>query len=459
MLQVRPEGTRSSMTSAGYWPSTWPVECGGNHRPKAAPGPGLKLGPTDSLVATTRRTGRWPVMFVTRDQGQLYLTGTGPGASGNGPAGWVERVDPVTLHPMARSGELPAGGHEWSGSIAVHRNGDLYAVNGSYLHRLDPDCNVVAERELPVDHAHNGLLILDDGSLITKDIRLGGAASTLTVLDADLQILTTVPLPEPSMGRLAAEPGPDGGSWVYAPGTTRISRHRWHDGDLTIDPDWQPTYRSADRGGLAWDPTIADGRLWFHDNGSITAIERRFDDPSEPDAGLSPDSSPSDAETHQAADGAAAWAEPVRLIGIDLADPEHQSIIRPTELPGGWVISPPLVTAGIAVAWDTGNTGLAAFDVSPGASAEMLWFQPFRSSMHPLLYPASGELVTNDFRYLDDGSTSDDLVVLDIATGRMKARVATGAVRHNGMFLTPGWNRDLYYCGFETVARIETRSL
>lgn len=451
------------MTSAGYWPSTWPVECGGNHRPKAAPGPGLKLGPTDRLVATTRRTGRWPVMFVIRDQGELYLTGTGPGAAGNGPAGWVERVDPVTLDPLARSGELPAGGHEWCGSVAVHRNGDLYAVNGSHLHRLDPDCNVTAERELPVDHAHNGLLILDDGSLITKDLRLHGTASTLTVLDPDLQILATTPLPEPSMGRLAAQPAPDGGSWIYTPGTTRITRHRWQDGNLTIDPDWQPTYRTADRGGLAWDPTIADGRLWIHDNGNIASVEQRFG--SGPDAGPGQDPDPGHRSasagggTLSAAEGSAGWDEPVRLVGIEIANPDQQSIIRPTEHPGGWVIAPPLVAGGVAVAWDTGNTGLAAFDVSPGASAEMLWFQPFRSSMQPLLYPASGELVTNDFRYLDDGSTSDDLVVLDVATGRMKARVATGAIRHNGMFLTPGWSRDLYYCGFETVARIEARSL
>jgi len=436
------------MTSAGYWPSSWPVECGDNHRSKAAAGPGFGLGPTDRLVTTTRHTGRWPVMFVQRDRDELYLSGTSLG--GGQPLGWVERVDPETLAPIERSGDLPAGGHEWCGSISVHRNGDLYTVNGSYLHRLGPDCQVVAERRLPIDQAHNGLLILDDGSIVTKDIRVGGQPSTLTVLDQDLEIIATATVPEPSMGRLAVEPS----GAIHLPGTTRIFRYRWDGDALTIDGAWQPTYRTPDRGGLAWDPTIADGRVWFHDNGNIDAVEQRFADPATAgnDAGSHNDAG---SQTNQAT----SWDEPVRLVGIDLERADDQRTILATELPAGWVIAPPLVAAGIAVTWDTGNTGLAAFDISPGAGGEMLWFQPFRSSMQPVLFPESGELVTNDFRYLDDGSTSDDLVVIDVATGRMKARAATGAVRYNGMFLTPGWRRDLYYCSFETVARIEARSL
>lgn len=111
--------------------------------------------------------------------------------------------------------------------------------------------------------------------------------------------------------------------------------------------------------------------------------------------------------------------------------------------------------------WDTGNTGIAAFDLSQGLSSgagEMRWFQPFRTSMHPMLYPDTQELVVNDFRLLDDDATSDDLVVLDLRTGQMKARVETGSKRMSGMFLCPGWDRDLYYCSYGTVARIRAES-
>ncbi|MEM9566319.1 MAG: hypothetical protein AAGA93_27105 [Actinomycetota bacterium] len=441
----------------GYWPCGWPVECGGNHRPKTALGRGLGVRPTDRLVATTRHTGRWPVMFVRRDPGELYLCGNtlGDGATA---ASWVERVDPTTLAPLDRSGDLPTGDHEWCGSIAVHANGDLYMVSGSHLHRLDRRCAVVRSLALPVDHAHNGLLVLGDGSIVTKDLRLGPDPSTVTVLDPDLEVLTSVTLPEPSMGRIAAVPSDrgtyrSGGEDLYLPGATRVFRLRWDGRSLELDDDWQPTYRDTDRGGLAWDSTIADGRLWLHDNGNTPGVELRFSTSPTQRFPLGPVAEPP----------APAWTEPVRLIGIPIADPGEQFVIRPTELPGGWVIAPPLVSGGIAVAWDTGNTGLAAFDVSPGPDGEvrgeMLWFQPFRSSMQPLLYPDTGELVTNDFRYLENGTTSDDLVVLDLATGRMKARVATGATRPNGMFLTPGVNRDLYYCTFETVARVRVESL
>lgn len=440
------------MSRTGYWPSAWPVECGDNHRPKTAEGPGLNLQPTDHLEATTRHTGRWPVMFVQRDPGQLYLHGTS-GPEDPQVTGWVEQVDPITLEPVARSGDLPAGRHEWCGSVAVHANGDLYVVSGSYIHRLGADCSIRAAVELPVDHAHNGLLILDDGSIATKDIRLGDTPSTVTILDPELSVLTSQQLPQASMGRLAAQRStaePHGSSLLYVPGTSHVFRYRWDGSTLTRDESWAPEYRSAD-GGLAWDTTIAAGRVWLMDNGNIPGVEARFSQI--PTLRTQP-SAPG-----RVADIPTVWSDPVRALGISAEDHHDVLTLHPTEQPSGWVIAPPLAHANIVVAWDTGNTGIAAFDVADGQTADMLWFQPFRCSMQPLLYPDTRELVINDFRILSDEETSDDLVVLDLATGRMKARVPTGATRMNGMFLCPGWNRDLYYCTSGTVARIRAVSL
>ena len=62
-----------------------------------------------------------------------------------------------------------------------------------------------AEEEVANCQAHNGLLILTDGSIVTKDLRLT-ACSTLTRLDPNTLEDCDAPLllPEPSMGRIAA---------------------------------------------------------------------------------------------------------------------------------------------------------------------------------------------------------------------------------------------------------------
>ena len=419
------------MSPSGYWPaSPWPVECGGNHRPKVTDLPGPALGPTDHLVANTRNNGRWNVMMVHRNPGELFLCGTTLPHESTA-ACWVERIDAETLESLAHTGDLPAGGHAWPGGMAAHRNGDLYLVSGAYLHRVTPDCSVVASLPLPIDHAHDGLLILDDGMLVTKDVRLdaAGAASTLTVCDENLDVATVVPLPEPSMGRLAAV-----GGYIYVAGTTRIFRYLWSGADLSLDPGWQPQYRQPELGGVAGGLTVVDNRVWLMDNANVRA------EPAE-NGGALPADPP--------------WSEPVRAIGVNADDADDLTVIRPTEHPAGWATASPLVHDGVLVAWDTGGMGMAAFDIGGvGPAPEMLWFQPFRTSMRPLLFPRSRELVINDFRVLDDETSSDDLVVLDLETGQMKARVPTGATEPGFLFLTPDEVGGLYVCSVNTISRI-----
>ena len=188
----------------GYWDSPWPVECGGNRRQKAARG---RLDAGGAARAVPRNNGRGNVMVVERDPDEWFLQGTIAAFSGPAPYGWVERIDPETLEPAAASPSLPCGDHVWCGAVLAHADGSLYTVTGSYMHRLDPDCNVLVERELPIDQAHNGLLALFDGTLVTKDLRLEDqGASTITLLGPGNLELLAAPfeLPEASMGRIAA---------------------------------------------------------------------------------------------------------------------------------------------------------------------------------------------------------------------------------------------------------------
>ncbi|HZA77562.1 MAG TPA: hypothetical protein VE623_14360 [Acidimicrobiales bacterium] len=166
---------------AGYYPSLFPAECGGPRRQKALHGRGLGILDGESLDLTLRDTERWNVMFLWRDPGELYLHSTSPVAATH-PIGLVERVDPLTLDPLATTEPLPTGGHIWCGAMVVHENGDLYVVNGRYLHRLRFDLTLAAEAELPSDGAHNTLLVGADGNLIVKDNRIGGVPCVLELV-------------------------------------------------------------------------------------------------------------------------------------------------------------------------------------------------------------------------------------------------------------------------------------
>ena len=430
-------------THAGYWPSPWPVECGGNRRQKASPG---RLDAASGTAqVTVNRNDRWNVMVIERDPGQWYVGGTMAAFSGPPPFGWVWRFDPDTLEPLAESPELPCGEHVWCGAILAHANGSIHSVNGSYLHRLDPDdLHVIAERQLPADRAHNGLLALSDGSLITKDLRLEGqGGTTISRLDPDTLELIEAPLtlPEGSMGRIAADTTDDG-DHVYVPGT----EHLWriHLGAETTIEDWQPRYRVAhDRWGLAWDSCISDGAAWVMDCGDIESV--RMIHNTEPN-GRYPE--PPGRAMSWRRD--APWDGAQRLMRIDLADPDRVDWVEPFGTPGGGIIAPPVHVPehNIAVAWDSINGGLAGVDTSNGL--DVRWQIDARPSMQPVVFPDSGELVINDFT----AEGSDDLIVVDLASGELMDRVATGSRIANGMFLTAGGSRDVYYCSTLTFSRI-----
>lgn len=429
----------------GYWDSPWPVECGGNRRQKAAQG--SLDARTATASVTTRRDDKWHVMVVTRAPGQWYLGGTMPSFSGPPPHGWVERIDPETLEPQAASPQLPCGEHVWCGSILAHANGSVMSVNGSYLHRLDPDdLSVVAERRLPADRAHNGMLVLGDGTLVTKDLRLEGQGdTTITRLDPDTLELVGEPLelPEGSMGRIAADVD-DGTESIYVPGTEHVFRI-----DVTTEglevASWRPGYREANgRWGLAWDSCISDGDMWLMDCGDIEPVRRihttvpngRFDRPPGP---------------------ALSWRQPApwtgaqRLLRVSLSDPGDIEWIEPFGTPGGGIIAPPVAVPEWhrTIAWDSVNGGLAGV-ATDGDRMEVAWQLDVRPTMQPVVFPDSGELVINDFT--DAGS--DDLIVVDVATGELLDRVATGSPIANGMFLSPGGDRDVFYCSTTAMARV-----
>lgn len=418
----------------GYWPSAWPVECGGNRRQKASPG---RLDAAHGTAAvTTSKNDRWNVMVIERDPGEWFVGGTMAAFSGPPPFGWVQRIDAESLDPIATSPDLPCGDHVWCGAILAHANGTIHSVNGSYLHCLDPtDLSIIAEAELPADRAHNGLLSLSDGTLITKDLRLEGqGGTTITRLDpTSLEVLDTMVLPEGSMGRIAADRTATG-DHLYVPGTEHLWRLDITADAMTID-EWQPRYRNTnDHWGLAWDSCISDGAAWVMDCGDIESV--RMIHHVEPN-GRYPE--PPGRAMSWRRD--APWPGAQRLLRVPLDGSEVQAI-EPFGTAGGGIIAPPVHVPEhhMAIAWDSINGGLAG--VSTEDDLAVAWHVDARPSMQPVVFPDSRELVINDFT----AEGSDDIIVVDIISGEVLDRVATGSRIANGMFLTAGGARNIFYC-------------
>lgn len=424
---------------AGYYPSIWPAECGGPRRQKATRAPGLGLGPGDRLRATTRfmDDSRWPVMFVHRAPGELYLQGgTVPGQSSVS-YGWVEKLNPETLAPERRSRNLPSGGHNWCGAVCVHENGDLYVVNGNYCHRLSPDLDVVAEHRLQTENAHNGHVVLSDGNLVMKDIQNDpGQRSVFTVLDPDLKVVDRFELPWNSVGRFSSDRR-DGRDVLYATSPTTIHRLIYQDGRLRLDEDWRFAYSIPGQDqGFAWDSALADDCAWFMDmgeNASIRTILGSRPIGTAPLAPPAPEDGPFGRATHSA---------PQRVFRVSLSDPADHDVLTPFGLAAGNIIAPPLYDAErkILVAFDSRNAKVGAWRYGGPGRLEPLWRQDWLNSSQLTLFPDTGELV------LDDCSTLGtwDAVVVDIETGRERGRVDTGCLLSGGMWYTPGLDRDLY---------------
>ena len=425
----------------GYFDSAWPVECGGNRRQKAATGKLLSKNSKTEMISTV--SDKWNVMVIQREKNEFFLGGTMPYFNGPKPYGWVQKIDSDSLEVLNESPQLPCGDHVWCGAIAAHENGSIIKVNGSFMHVLSPECEVILEKELPINQAHNGLLILSDGTIVTKDCRLENQQnSTITRLDPNTLELLHEPfaLPEGSMGRIASDLNDDE-EFIYIPGIERIWRIKVLPDALELDEDWQPQYRNANQSqGLAWDGCISEGSLWVMDNGDIESVRSIY--------GVNPNGRVAE-NTHLSWRNPAPWKGRQRLIKFDLISGEKTSI-EPFDKEGGGIIAPPVNVPEyeMCIAWDSINGGLAGISTTDRKLA-VSWQLDMRPTMQPVVFPESGELVINNFE-----NGEDELIVVDIATGELLSRAKVNARLANGMILTPGFNRDIFYCTTGTFSKV-----
>lgn len=345
--------------------------------------------------------------------------------AGAGAVAIVERIDPLTLEPLASSGELP-GGPVWPGGLAIGDDGDVRVVFGNHAHRLDPDdLSVRAARPLPRDRPYNSFVTLPDGHLVTKDFAGSRPGHPVAAADREpcelvvlepirLEVVASLVLPEPSIARLSAD-----GDDVYVVGDTSLLRVRW-DGGRLVDDGFRARYRTMEGQTYGWDCVLAAGAAWFLDDGEgsdrFTGTLR----------------------------GHGASTAPLHLVRVDLGTGDV-ALAEVSRLPGGLIANPPVVDVArnVVVGYDSGNGVLTAFDATNLAE---VWRRAQDHASHLLLHSGSGELVTGDHL---------DVVVLDIATGAELGRVDSGLGMQSVLFPAPGPDGTFYVTAIPGVARLE----
>ncbi len=420
---------------APYHSGPWPAEDGGPRRlqvPAGGPAGGPAEAPGVTGLEVTTRADPLITMVVTGGPGEVFLLRHGLGD--DAPA-TVERIDPVTLEPLATSGELP-GGPMWPGSLAAHGDGGLHVVFGNHAHRLGADLTLEASVVLPRHRPYNGFVVLPDGTLVTKDFAgsrvLAPVAPDerepceLVALDpADLTVLDRLVLPEPSIARLSALE-----DTVYVVGDTSLLRAGWDRSARRFVPDdgFVATYRTLDGQTYGWDCVLALGAAWFLDDGDgTTGFDGSFE-------------------------GRGISTEPLHLVRVDLAT----GAVALTEVcgrPGGLIANPPLIDPErrIAVAFDSGNGVMAAFDIADDGALTRRWERRQNHAAHLLHLADRGLVLSGDF---DRARGTEEVVLVDIASGTEVARADTGGPIQSTVFPAAGHDGALYWCSMAAVSRI-----
>ncbi len=438
----------------GLWPSRWPAEDSGSARTQAPQdGPGLRIGTGERLAVSAVRDAFGATMLVLRDAGELYaLRHTlGRRPLRDPTSAWIERLDPRTLAPVARSPELAAGPF-WPGGLAAHANGSLYVVYGRFCHRLSADLQRLASYELPQPRPYNSFVVLGDGTLAMKDLdRSLSRPARLTLLDPDTMTprCPDTELPESAVARLSAD-----ADSLFVVGASSVYRYGW-DGHR-LERDLAVRYLERPGQSYGWDPVIAGGQLWFLDNGAHDYATTMLG------AGVAPG--------------------PVHLIRISLSDPADREAVPISGLPRGAVTNPPVYDPDrrIALGYDSANGIVGAFRF--GDRLTPLWHRRLAHAAHMIRYADTGEVVMQDWsgpsiartraarfvgrragwaaqsarvRRAAASRSGDDVVVIDLETGEERARARVPTMFQSVLFPAPGWERDLYWCTMSTIARLE----
>ena len=414
-----------------YWKSSWSGEDGGPKRRQIATNVSIPRITNSKQLEVVSRDALAMTMPIVGPNDELFLQRVMPGLDS---VAWVEKIDPLTLETIIQSEQL-AGGPMWPGGMAAHANGSLYVVFGNHAHRLSTDLSVIASTELPRVRPYNSFVILPSGHIATKDFSgpLPGQPNgtpmdntELLILDPeDLRIVARFELNEPSIARLSAD-----GNNIYVVGVHSLIRVIWNGESLSVDETFNACYRTLEGQTFGWDTVITDDDAWFLDNGEGTQLFTG----SFRGVGIS--------------------TAPLHLVRVN-KQTGHVTLTEICGLPNGIVANPPVVDMKrqIVVGFDSGNGVISGFDFDED-SVTLRWSHEQNHACHMLLIPETGQIITADYR---PELGCEQVVVLDITTGKEVARVSTTSPIQSAVFPAIGPRGDIYWCSMTTITRISVR--
>ena len=156
---------------------------------------------------------------------------------------------------------------------------------------------------------------------------------------------------------------------------------------------------------------------------------------------------------------------PNNILRVNVNDSNDFSVTPICNERHGSITNPPLYCSQrrILVGYDSSNSVVQAWrHDSDTNELEHLWQRKgFGMAGHTIYFADTGEIVTEDYRSLKTWrglKTGEESVVLDIETGREKARIPMGNYFQSFCFPAPGFNRDYYWLGMDklTYVSVET---
>lgn len=358
---------------------------------------------------------------------------------------YVARLDSRSLAEVWRVSLTLPNHWNYPGAMAVLDDGNVYAVAGNLLAKVNAETGTVHELTLP-EHpgeggaAYNGFVVSPDGVLFTKSLERGRPCqqsdltenlgipcaayhklpSFLVAVDTssdEPRIITQVETVEFIMSRIATERH-DGVDYVYCPSLQNLWRYIFTGSEFILDKTWGPVQYATAVPGTA--PAIMGDWVIIQNNGFLSSFE------------------------------------PFTIRAINIHDSKRTLTHMPLE---GY----PMSQVGSKAAIDPENMRvytadwkaqmLVCLDFDPPRGFTTRWVRQQKMFCFPSLFGGTGnrQLVGTDY----DSSYGDQVVWRDAATGEEVARSSYLDPNFNGSSVGPGFDGRFYYLAQTYKAIVE----